>query len=118
MTDNIIDVRVNGETVDVQVEELSPIEIMRWAAKAPDSLKQDEPELDSIGPESIDFMIELATEQTILTEELLQELNQDELGRFFGGVVAYAFGEEPDLDRDEPDTINFEDDSVDLGDWE
>lgn len=119
MTNNTIDILVDGETVEVQVEELSSLEIMRWAAKAPDALKQGDPNEVKSGPELIDFMVELATEQTVMTEELLKELDQEELGRFLSGVVSYAFGEEPDLDRDEPQTIDFnEDGSVDLGDWE
>jgi len=108
MSDNTIDIRVDGETVEVEVEELSSLEIMRWAAKAPDSLKQGDPDKVKSGPELIDFMVELATEQTVLTEELLKELDQEELGRFLGGVVSYAFGEEADLNRDEPQTIDFD----------
>lgn len=119
MTDNTIDVRVNGETVEVQVEELGSLEILRWAAKAPDSLKQGDPEAVASGPEIVDFMVELATEQTVMTEDLLDELDQEELGRFLGGVVSLAFGQDAELDRDEPQTIDFnEDGSVDLGDWE
>jgi len=30
MTDNTIDIRVDGETVEVQVEELGSLEILRW----------------------------------------------------------------------------------------
>jgi len=119
MTDNTIDIRVDGERIEVEVEELNSLEIMRWAAKAPDALKQGDPDAVASGPELIDFMVELATEQTVLTENLLKELDEQELGRFLGGVVSLAFGEEADLDRDEPQTIDFnEDGSVDLGDWE
>lgn len=119
MTDNTIDIQVDGEMVNVQVEELGSLEVMRWAAKAPESLKQGNPEAVASGPEVVDYMVELATEQTLMTEELLDELEQEELGRFLGGVVALAFGQEPDIDRDEPKTIDFsENSSVDLGDWE
>jgi len=30
MTDNTIDIRVDGERVEVQVEELGSLEILRW----------------------------------------------------------------------------------------
>ena len=108
MTDNTIDIHVDGETVEVQVEELSSLEIMRWAARAPDSLKQGDPDEVKSGPELIDFMVELATEQTVLTEELLKEIDQEELGRFLGGVVSLAFGEKAELNRKNSQTIDFE----------
>lgn len=119
MTDNTIDIRVNGETVDVHVEQLGSLEVLRWATKAPTSIKQEDPDDVQAGPEAIDFMVDLTTSQTIMTEELLDELDQDELARFLGGVISIAFGEEPELDRDEPQTFDFNDDgSVDLTDWE
>lgn len=115
---NTIEIQVEGETVEIEVEELSSLEQMRWAAQAPDALKQDSAESVQVGPELIDYMVDLATAQTVMTEELLDELDQKELGRFLGGAVSIAFGEEPDLDRDELQTIEFNDDgSVDLDEW-
>lgn len=115
MSNNTIDVKVDGETVDIEVEKLSPVEVMKWAAKAPDSIKEADGEVTA-GPEMVEYMVDLATSQTILTEELLSEIEKNELSRFLGGVIAYAFGEEADLKRTEEKSIEFEtDDSFDFG---
>jgi hypothetical protein len=112
-----VDVKADGETVDVEVEELGPLEVMTWAAKAPDQLKNAEKEVE-VDVEVLNFMVDLATEQTVMTRDLLNELDKEELGRFLGAVVAYSFGEEADLERDEPEEIDFESDEFfSLDEW-
>jgi hypothetical protein len=114
MTDTI-DIRVDGETVELQVEELSRIERMKKAAEAPDVLLNGP---NKVTPETIQFMIDLITEQTVLTEDLIEELPKSEFERLMKGVVSISFDDDSlDLEREE--TITFNDDgSVDLEDWE
>jgi hypothetical protein len=125
---NTIDIRVDGDSIDIEVETLSPIEQMLWAGKAPDEITDidDTSGGVSVGEETVKFLIELTTSQTILTRELLEELSQDELSRLFNGVVMLSFdsdhtlpergGDQYRLDTD--DTVEWSDDgSVDLDEW-
>lgn len=111
---NTIDIRVDGETVELQVEELSRIERMKKAAEAPDGML-DNP--GTVTPEAIQFMIDLITEQTVLTEELIEEIPKAEFERLLKAVVAISFGDDS-LDWEREETITFKDDgSLDLEDW-
>jgi hypothetical protein len=122
MTDTI-DIRVDGETVELQVEELSRIERMKKAAEAPDVLLNGP---NKVTPETIQFMIDLITEQTVLTEDLIEELPKSEFERLMKGVVSISFDDDSlDFEREQTDgfknerAITFNDDgSVDLEDWE
>jgi hypothetical protein len=116
-----------GEYIDIEVEELNSIEQMRWAGKVPSSLKEGDPENIETGPELIEFCIELAEERTILTEELMADLDQSELVRTINGIVAYSFGEDTFTGEDRTTAQDFkmsddsslfnDDGSVDLDDW-
>jgi len=121
-----IDIKTpEGNTVDIEVEEFSSLELMIWAGKAPDAISVENEEDVRVTQEVVEFIIEVAESQTILTRELMDELEQEELTRFFNGVVAYAFGaDDVDLSRTSgqdykfDDTIEFNDDgSLDLDDW-
>jgi len=119
-----IDIRVDGEEVEIEVEELSPLEMLRWSAKAPNSIKTGNPEDAVTDPKLVDYLVDLTKSQTLLTEELLEEVPAEEISRLFNGVAGIAFDSEVDLSRDERDfsqneTIEFNDDgSVDLSDWQ
>lgn len=118
-----IDIRVDGEEVEIEVEELSSLEVLRWSAKAPNSIKTKDPEDAADDPKLVDYLVDLTKSQTVLTKELIGEVPPEELGRLFNGVAAYALGSDVDLSRDETDfsqnkTIEFNDNgSVDLSDW-
>jgi len=119
-----IDIRVDGEEVEIEVEELSSLEVLRWAAKAPNSIKGADPETAVEDPELITYLVEMTKSQTILTDELLEEIPPEELSRLLEGVVAYSFDSNVDLSRDEDDfsqidCIELNDGgSVDLKDWQ
>lgn len=113
MTDTI-DIRVDGEAVELEVEELSLIERMKKAAEAPEALLNSP---NKVTPETIQFMIDLITEQTVLTEDLIEELPKSEFERLMKGVVAISFDDDSlDLEREESITFN-DDGSLDLDEW-
>lgn len=124
---NTIELRVDGESIDIEVEPLSALETMLWAGKAPGGIKQADQESEvQVDEGVVEFLVDLTTSQTILTEDLLQELPQNELTRLFNGVVVYSFdedGELPERGADqyrvgEDKTIEWNDDgSLDLDDW-
>lgn len=121
MTDNALILEVDGEEVAIEVEELSQIEQMQMAAKAPDSMLQSDPSDVRVDKDVIDFLLDLVESQTVLTRELLNELDQEQISYVLNCVVAYSFGEEPDFGFEETEdrTIDFNSDgSVDLDDWE
>lgn len=124
MTETIDIKTPEGEVVEIEIEELSSLETMRMAAKAPDGIKTNDPDEIDVTLEAVQFMVDLATSQTILTEDLLEDLETDELNRALSGIASYAFGvEDVDLSREETDyeiddDIEFNDDgSLDLDDW-
>jgi len=90
----------DGETVDIEVEQFSSIESMQRAAEFPG----DSADVDM---ETINYMIDIATDQTVLTEELLNEFETSELGELLGKIVSTAFGN--------VETLNDIDDSNDDG---
>lgn len=97
-----------GDTVDIAVEELGSVGKMRMAAKAPSSMSQKSPSDIQATPEVVDFLIDLVEEQTILNEELIEELDHDQTSKLLDGVVAYSFGKEPQFEKDSTDeTIEF-----------
>jgi hypothetical protein len=77
----------DGYMVEIEVEQFSSIESMRRAAEFPADATDD-----SIDIETIDYMIDIATDQTVLTEELLNEFDKSELGELLGKIVSTAFG--------------------------
>lgn len=83
----------DGETMEVEVEQFSSIEAMRRASEFPAD--------GCLDIETIDYMIDIATDQTVLTEELLNEFDKSELGELLGKVVSVAFGEESADDGDD-----------------
>lgn len=106
----------DGTTVELDVEEFTPLKQTIWATKAPQSLTSlgaGEHDVE-VGPEIIEFLIELVEEQTVLTEELIHELEQDELNRLFQGVVSISFGEEFDSSREK---IELDDGGIDLDEY-
>lgn len=112
-------IEVDGEAVDFEIDELSSLEKIRWAAKAPDELMVAGDDRVRATPELLDFLVNLTTSQTALTEELLEEIPQEGLSTVFESVAAYSFGSEPVTEEtDETYDMNFNDDgSVDLEDW-
>lgn len=123
----IISARVNGEIIDIEVEELSTIQQARQAAIAPDSLidaDPDNPDNIQVGPELIDFMEDITKQQTDLDEEYLNALDVNNCMNLMSRIVSAAFGTEPkpvnkpDDYRINSDEIDFNNDgSVDLEDW-
>lgn len=121
---NTVEIRVDGDRIDIEVEELSDLEQMIWAGKAPELLKKENVDEQPSDESVVEFLIDLTTSQTILTKELLDELPQDELVRLFNGVSVYSFdaGELPERGaerhRVEDKTIDFnENGSLDLDEW-
>lgn len=123
---NTIEIRVDGESIDIEVEPLSALETMLWEGKAPEGIKQADEEGEVAVDEGVvEFLVDLTTSQTILTRDLLEELPQDELSRLFNGVVVYSFDEDGELPergadqyRMEDKEIEWNDDgSLDLDDW-
>jgi len=123
---NTIEIRVDEESIDIEVEPLSALETMLWAGKAPEGIKQADEEGEVAVDESVvEFLVDLTTSQTILTRDLLEELPQDELSRLFNGVVVYSFDEDGELPERGADQYRMEDKeiewnedgSLDLDDW-
>lgn len=122
MTTNTFEIESpEGEMVEIEVEELSPLERMTWAARFPGDLSS---EGFNATPEIMEYLVELVEEQTVLTRELLDELNEHELSHTFNAVVVYSFDsddsvERPSADNDEMQhDLEFNDDgSLDLDDW-
>jgi hypothetical protein len=117
---NTVDLRVDGDRIDIEVEELSDLDMMLWAGRAPESLMGRVSEV-KVDEDIVEFLIDLSTSQTLLTRDLLEELPQEELSRLFNGVVIYAFDSDEELpDRSSGETtIEWNDSgSVDLDDWE
>ena len=114
---NTVEIHVDGETVSIEVDELSSLEQMRWAAKAPNQLIDKDGDEDVlVTPGLMEFVIDLTTSRTVLTESLLEEIPQEELTRLIEGVIAYSFGEEPPEEKEQ--TIDFDDNgAVDLDEW-
>lgn len=110
-----------GEIIEIEVEEFTTLEQVKWGGRVPDGLKNVEsPENARVTPESVQFLVDLTTSQTVLTESLLNELDMDELGHVFNATVGYAFGgDDFEVERpEEPEGIEFDDDDgFDLGDW-
>lgn len=90
-----------GDTIYIEVEELGTVGRMRMAAKAPDSMLQEDTGEIRAKPEVVEYLVTLVEEQTVLTEELMEELSGEETSRLLEAVVAYSFGEEADLSRDD-----------------
>lgn len=123
---NTVELRVDGERIVIEIESFSALERMVWAGKAPDSIKQGSNNRMDVTEDVVDFLINLTTSQTILTESLLQELPEKELTRLFNAVVTYSFDENAELsDRgaeqyraDNSQRVEWnEDGSIDLEDW-
>lgn len=123
---NTIELRVDGDSIDIEVEPLSALQTMLWAGKAPEAVKAEDASNVEVNEDVVEFLIDLTLSQTILTRELLEELPQNELSRLFNGVVVYSFDEDGDLPErgadqyrlDDDKTIEWNDDgSLDLDDW-
>lgn len=81
---------IDEERIDVEIEELSPLEQRRWSYKLdvrPDGTV-------AMSPKMVDWMVDLAVSQTILTKELVREIPSEELDDFFNDVVNASFGNE------------------------
>lgn len=132
MTTHTIEITAVGESVSIEVEELGPIGQLKWVGRAPDSLMEfttDDPDSDVTtlpnDPEIIQYLVDFTTENTILTAELLDELELEVLIRVISEVFAYGFGGEPvEQDEDAPTSVSDmsielnDDGTVDLDEWE
>lgn len=122
-----IELRVDGDSIDIEVESLGALGRMRWATRAPSNLKgveQGDANIEAT-EELLDYLINLTTSQTILTRELINELPQEELNYLFNSVVKCSFEDDPDIRErgadqfraTDDETTLFDDGSVDLDDW-
>jgi hypothetical protein len=110
MTTNTFEIESpEGEMVEIEVEELSALNQMSWASKAPESIRSENMDDIEIDEDLVEFLVDLTTSQTILTRELLEELTQAELTRLFNGVVMYSFGGDGDLPERGADQYRVDD---------
>jgi hypothetical protein len=120
---NTVELRVDGERIEIEIEPLTQIEKMLWAGKAPDTLIDGSADV-SVSEELVEFLIDLTTSRTILNRKLLNDLPQRELNRLMNAAVVYSFDEDADFpergaeEYTEDTSIDWnEDGSIDLYDW-
>lgn len=122
-----ITLEVDGQQVNIEVEELTIMEQYQWSAKAPHDLRN----LDSNGGPSedvVNFVFDLIFSQTKLTEGSINSLSQKHVNKLIHCVAAYAFGNQPtgayaesQNEYKHETNTNIETDengAVDLDDWQ
>lgn len=85
---------VDGQRVDIEVEELTTMEQYRWSAKAPDSLLNLDSNVDP-SEDVVNFMFDLILSQTKLNKGSLNSLSPKHVNKLIHCVAAYAFGNQP-----------------------
>lgn len=100
MSERIVTVNAGNESVDIEVDEFTGITKTMRAAEAPDVMTNAKAGDDvQVTPELIQYLLDITTEVTVLTEDLLDELEQEELVRVISHVTCHAFGQTPESDE-------------------
>lgn len=107
MTEEVI-LHVDDKDVPIEIEPLTDLEKMKWMSEAP-NIHTD---VDKGTPEGmVPYLVALTKSQTLLTDELLNELPQDQLGKLFKAVVEVAFDIEAGTEDDDDFGLETQDDS-------
>lgn len=120
----------DGDKIEVEFEEFGSVERLMYLARAPDDfIEQADGDGIELTPDLIDYFTDIIVSQTILTEDLLNEIEMVEITRLIAAAAQLLADEEIDVpepetgddyrfDDSERDAVEFNDDgSVDLDDW-
>lgn len=90
MTESFTIETPDGESMEIEVEEFSSVEVYQWAAMMPDDMPQ-RIKSGNLDAKAIQFCFALVEDRTVLTQELLEELDKEQVGQVIGETFKHAF---------------------------